>query len=60
MEAAHRWVRRAYPHLDAAVVAGWAADAGKAMGNCPFEQCVTIYGTLIADAEQMLKHENKE
>ena len=33
VEAAHRWVRREYPHLDAAVVAGWAEDVGKAMGG---------------------------
>src|SRR5580704_157490 len=32
VEGAHRWVRREYPHLDAAVVAGWAEDVGKAMG----------------------------
>ena len=32
VEAAHRWVRREYPHLDEAVVAGWAEDVGKAMG----------------------------
>jgi hypothetical protein len=32
VEASHRWVRREYPHLDAAVVAGWAEDVGKAMG----------------------------
>src|ERR1700744_187180 len=33
VESAHRWVRREYPHLDAAVVAGWAEDVGKAMGG---------------------------
>jgi hypothetical protein len=33
VEAAHRWVRREYPQLDAAVVAGWAEDVGKAMGG---------------------------
>ena len=33
VECAHRWVRREYPHLDAAVVAGWAEDVGKAMGG---------------------------
>jgi hypothetical protein len=33
VEAAHRWVRREYPHLDAAVVAGWAEDVGKAMSG---------------------------
>jgi RNA polymerase sigma factor (sigma-70 family) len=33
VEAAHRWVRREYPHLDDAVVAGWAEDVGKAMGG---------------------------
>jgi hypothetical protein len=33
VEAAHRWVRREYPHLDAVVVAGWAEDVGKAMGG---------------------------
>ena len=33
VEAAHRWVRREYPHLDGAVVAGWAEDVGKAMGG---------------------------
>jgi DNA-directed RNA polymerase specialized sigma24 family protein len=32
VEAAHRWVRWEYPHLDEAVVAGWAEDVGKAMG----------------------------
>jgi hypothetical protein len=32
VEAAHRWVRREYPHLDEAIVAGWAEDIGKAMG----------------------------
>ena len=32
VEAAHRWVRREYPHLDQAIVAGWAEDIGKAMG----------------------------
>jgi hypothetical protein len=32
VEAAHRWVRREYPHLDDAIVAGWAEDIGKAMG----------------------------
>jgi hypothetical protein len=32
VEAAHRWIRREYPHLDEAVVAGWAEDVGKAMG----------------------------
>jgi RNA polymerase sigma factor (sigma-70 family) len=32
VEAAHRWVRREYPHLDDAIVAGWAEDVGKAMG----------------------------
>src|ERR1700691_65330 len=31
-EAAHRWVRWEYPHLDEAVVAGWAEDVGQAMG----------------------------
>ena len=33
VESAHRWVRREYPHLDAAVVAGWAEDVGRAMGG---------------------------
>ena len=33
VETAHRWVRREYPHLDGAVVAGWAEDVGKAMGG---------------------------
>jgi hypothetical protein len=33
VEAAHRWVRREYPHLDEAEVAGWAEDVGKAMGG---------------------------
>ena len=33
VETAHRWVRREYPHLDAAVVAGWAEDVGEAMGG---------------------------
>ena len=33
VEAAHRWVRREYPYLDAAVVAGWVEDVGKAMGG---------------------------
>ena len=33
VESAHRWVRREYPYLDAAVVAGWAEDVGKAMGG---------------------------
>jgi DNA-directed RNA polymerase specialized sigma24 family protein len=32
VEAAHRWVGWEYPHLDEAVVAGWAEDVGKAMG----------------------------
>src|SRR3984957_14800108 len=32
VEAAHRWARWEYPHLDEAVVAGWAEDVGKAMG----------------------------
>lgn len=32
VEAAHRWVRREYPHLDEALVAGWAEDVGRAMG----------------------------
>jgi hypothetical protein len=32
VEAAHRWVRREYPLLDDAIVAGWAEDVGKAMG----------------------------
>jgi len=32
VQAAHRWVRREYPRLDEAVVAGWAEDVGKAMG----------------------------
>jgi hypothetical protein len=32
VEAAHRWVRREYPHLDGALVAGWAEDVGKTMG----------------------------
>ena len=32
VEAAHRWVRWEYPHLDEAVVAGWAEDVGQAMG----------------------------
>src|SRR5580658_9515013 len=32
VEAAHRWVRWEYPHLDEAVVAGWAEDVGKTMG----------------------------
>jgi hypothetical protein len=32
VEAAHRWVRWEYPHLDEAVVAGWAEEVGKAMG----------------------------
>jgi DNA-directed RNA polymerase specialized sigma24 family protein len=31
VETAHRWVRREYPYLDEAVVAGWAEDVGKAM-----------------------------
>jgi DNA-directed RNA polymerase specialized sigma24 family protein len=33
VEAAHRWVRREYPRLDEAVVAGWAEDVGRAMGT---------------------------
>jgi RNA polymerase sigma factor (sigma-70 family) len=33
VEAAHRWVRREYPHLDQAIVAGWAEDVGRAMGG---------------------------
>jgi len=33
VESAHRWVRREYPHLDAAVVAGWAEDVARAMGG---------------------------
>ena len=33
VESAHRWVRREYPYLDAAVVAGWAEDVAKAMGG---------------------------
>jgi hypothetical protein len=33
VETAHRWVRREYPHLDEAVVAGWAEDVGRAMGG---------------------------
>jgi hypothetical protein len=33
VETAHRWIRREYPHLDEAVVAGWAEDVGKAMGT---------------------------
>ncbi len=33
VEAAHRWVRWEYPHLDEAVVAGWAEDVGQAMGT---------------------------
>lgn len=33
VESAHRWVRREYPYLDAAIVAGWAEDVGKAMGG---------------------------
>ena len=33
VEAAHRWVSREYPHLDAAVVAGWAEDVGKEIGR---------------------------
>jgi hypothetical protein len=33
VEAAHRWVRREYPNLDAAVLASWAEDVGKAMGG---------------------------
>ena len=32
VEAAHLWVRWEYPHLDEAVVAGWAEEVGKAMG----------------------------
>jgi DNA-directed RNA polymerase specialized sigma24 family protein len=32
VEAAHRWVRWEYPHLDEAVVAGWAEEVGQAMG----------------------------
>ncbi len=32
VEAAHRWIRREYPRLDEAVVAGWAEDVGRAMG----------------------------
>ena len=35
VEAAHRWVRREYPHLDDAVVAEWAEDVGRAMGAHP-------------------------
>jgi RNA polymerase sigma factor (sigma-70 family) len=35
VEAAHRWVRREYPYLDDAVVAGWAEDVGRAMGAHP-------------------------
>src|ERR1700691_865990 len=31
VEAAHRWVRREYPHLDEAIVAGCAEDIGKAL-----------------------------
>jgi DNA-directed RNA polymerase specialized sigma24 family protein len=30
---AHRWVSREYPHLDEAIVAGWAEDVGKAMAT---------------------------
>jgi DNA-directed RNA polymerase specialized sigma24 family protein len=33
VEAAHRWIRREYPRLDEAVVAGWAEDVGMAMGS---------------------------
>lgn len=33
VESAHRWVRREYPHLDEAVVAGWAEDVGRVMGT---------------------------
>jgi len=33
VEAAHRWVRREYPYLDEAVIAGWAEDVGQAMGT---------------------------
>lgn len=33
VESAHRWVRREYPYLDAAVVAGWAEDVAKVMGG---------------------------
>src|SRR5260370_29786255 len=33
VEAAHRWVRGEDPLLDEAVVAGWAEDVGKAMGD---------------------------
>src|SRR5260370_25047653 len=32
VEPAHRWVRREYPHLDEAVIAGWAEDVGQVMG----------------------------
>jgi DNA-directed RNA polymerase specialized sigma24 family protein len=33
VETAHRWVRREYPRLDEAIVAGWAEDVGKAMAT---------------------------
>ena len=33
VESAHRWVRREYPHLDEAVIAGWAEDVGRIMGT---------------------------
>jgi RNA polymerase sigma factor (sigma-70 family) len=33
VEAAHRRVRREYPRLDEAVVAGWAEDVGRAMSD---------------------------
>jgi DNA-directed RNA polymerase specialized sigma24 family protein len=33
VESVHRWVRREYPHLDEAVIAGWAEDVGRAMGG---------------------------
>jgi DNA-directed RNA polymerase specialized sigma24 family protein len=32
VEAAHRWVKREYPRLDEAVIAGWAEDVAKTMG----------------------------
>ena len=33
VESAHRWVRREYPYLDEAVIAGWAEDVGRVMGT---------------------------
>jgi len=33
VESAHRWVRREYPYLDEAVIAGWAEDVGQVMGT---------------------------